>query len=208
MPGAPFNLVVMRHGESITNAANVFTGQSDPPLSLRGRDEAVQVAQILREARLIPTRIFRSPASRAAETVGGVARALGLDQTPVTVLPALNERDYGALTGLNKDDATAQFGVEQVRRWRRSYLDTPPDGESLRDTMARVLLAYVHLILPAAMMGGTTLVVSHGNTLRALCMAIDGLTPAQVEDFHLDTGATIHYRLSETTSVVGRSVLA
>lgn len=208
MGSGAVDLVVMRHGESETNAANVFTGLSDPPLSARGRDEAAQVARRLGLTGLIPARIFCSPTIRAGETVAIVQRGLGSREAPVTAMPALHERDYGALTGRNKDEAAAEFGAEQVRRWRRSYAETPPQGESLRDTAARVLAAYVHTILPAAMAGGTTLVVSHGNTLRALCMALDGLTPAQVESFHLLTGATIHYMLSETTAVVGRSVLA
>lgn len=208
MTNAPINLVVMRHGESETNAANVFTGLDDPPLSARGRDEAAQVAHRLGLAGLVPARIFRSPAIRVGETVAIVERVLGLADVPTTALPALNERDYGALTGRNKEEAASEFGAEQVRRWRRAYTETPPQGESLRDTAARVLAAYVHIILRAAMEGGTTLVVSHGNTLRALCMALDGLTPAQVESFHLLTGATIHYTLSETTAIVGRSVLA
>jgi 2,3-bisphosphoglycerate-dependent phosphoglycerate mutase len=202
MGSGAVDLVVMRHGESETNAANVFTGLSDPPLSARGRDEAAQVARRLGSAGLIPARIFCSPTIRAGETVAIVQRGLGSREAPVTAMPALHERDYGTLTGRNKDEAAAEFGAEQVRRWRRSY------AESLRDTAARVLAAYVHTILPAAMAGGTTLVVSHGNTLRALCMALDGLTPAQVESFHLLTGATIHYMLSETTAVVGRSLLA
>ena len=202
------NLVVMRHGESETNAANVFTGLSDPPLSARGRDEAAQVAHRLGLAGLIPARIFCSPTIRASETVEIMQRVLENRETSVSVISALHERDYGALTGRNKDEAADEFGAEQVRLWRRSYAETPPQGESLRDTAARVLAAYVHTILPAAMAGGTTLVVSHGNTLRALCMALDGLTPAQVESFHLLTGATIHYALSETTAIVGRSVLA
>ncbi|MFT3977720.1 MAG: histidine phosphatase family protein, partial [Sphingomonas bacterium] len=89
-----------------------------------------------------------------------------------------------------------------------SWADAPPGGESLRDTAARLLAAYVEIILPATMAGGTTLVVSHGNTLRALCMALDGLSPAQVEGFHLDTGATIHYMLGATTAIVHRAVIA
>jgi 2,3-bisphosphoglycerate-dependent phosphoglycerate mutase len=200
------NLVLVRHGESATNAANVFTGWSNPPLTAIGRDEAALVAHRIRQAGLSPTRIFSSPADRASETVAIVQEILE-GAAPVTCLPALNERDYGALTGRNKDEAAAEFGAAQVRHWRRSYAEAPPDGESLRDTAARVLAAYVNTILPAAMAGGTTLVVSHGNTLRALCMALDALDAAAVEGFDLSTGATIHYALSETTAIVRRAVL-
>ena len=202
----PISLVLVRHGESATNAANVFTGWSNPPLTAIGRDEAALVAHRIGEAGLSPTRIFSSPADRATETVAIVRKILA-GSAPVTSVPALNERDYGALTGRNKDEAAAEYGASQVQRWRRSYAEAPPEGESLRDTAARVLAAYVHVILPAAMAGGTTLVVSHGNTLRALCMALDGLDAAAVEGFDLSTGATLHYALSATTAIVRRAVL-
>lgn len=200
------NLVLVRHGESATNAANVFTGWSNPPLTAIGRDEASLVAHRIREAGLTPSRIFSSPASRATETVA-ILQDILEEAVPVTCLSALNERDYGTLTGRNKDEAAAEFGAAQVRLWRRSYAEAPPEGESLRDTAARVLAAYVHTILPAAMAGGTTLVVSHGNTLRALCMTLDGLDAAAIEGFDLSTGATIHYALGETTAIVRRAVL-
>jgi 2,3-bisphosphoglycerate-dependent phosphoglycerate mutase len=126
---------------------------------------------------------------------------------PLIADAALNERDYGALTGLDKSEAGQRYGDAQVRQWRRSYAVAPPDGESLRDTAARVLPYYVRTILPAAMAGGTTLVVSHGNTLRALAMALDGLDASEIERFDLLSGATILYGLGSTTAILERSIL-
>lgn len=197
----------MRHGESEANAANIFTGLSDPPLSERGRREVASNAASLAEAGLIPDRIFCSPTIRAHQTVEILCTRLGNHDLIASPIPALRERDYGALTGHDKSSVALEFGSDQVRRWRRSYSEAPPGGESLRDTAARVLAAYVHLILPAVMTGGTTLIVSHGNTLRALCMALDGMTPDEIEGFDLGTGATIAYKLDYTTAIVGRTIL-
>ncbi|MFT3977521.1 MAG: 2,3-bisphosphoglycerate-dependent phosphoglycerate mutase [Sphingomonas bacterium] len=123
MPHGIANLVVMRHGESVTNAANIFTGWSDPPLSPRGRAEATLVADRLRKVGLTPTRIFCSPLIRVTETVAILRDMLDAPDVPSMPLTALKERDYGALTGRNKDDAAAAFGAAQVQSWRRSWAD-------------------------------------------------------------------------------------
>jgi 2,3-bisphosphoglycerate-dependent phosphoglycerate mutase len=200
-------LLLVRHGESTTNAANVFTGWSDPPLTEIGRDEAGRVAHRLLAADLRPDRVFSSVLDRSLETARIILDVMGTPELPLVAHPALNERNYGALTGLNKAQAAARYGAEQVRQWRRSYATPPPDGESLRDTAARVLAYYVHVILPATLSGGTTLIVSHGNTLRALAMALDGLDAGAVERFDLSTGATILYELDEASAVIRRTVL-
>lgn len=200
-------LVLIRHGQSEANAANVFTGWSDPPLTAIGRDEAGAVAHRLLAAELQPNRIFCSVLGRCTETVQLIRAVMETGDIPVIADVALNERDYGKLTGLDKSEAAGRYGEEQVRQWRRSYVAVPPDGESLRDTAGRVLAYYVRTILPAAMAGGTTLVVSHGNTLRALAMALDGLDAREIERFDLLTGTTILYGLSDTTAIVGRRVL-
>ncbi|MGL5448090.1 MAG: histidine phosphatase family protein, partial [Rhabdaerophilum sp.] len=114
---------------------------------------------------------------------------------------ALNERDYGELSGLNKDDARKKWGEEQVHIWRRSYDIPPPGGESLKDTAARVLPYYIHRILPQVMGGKRTLVAAHGNSLRALIMAIEGMTGEEIIARELDTGVPIVYRLNADTSV-------
>jgi 2,3-bisphosphoglycerate-dependent phosphoglycerate mutase len=207
MAGIHARLVLIRHGQSEANAANVFTGWSDPPLTAVGRDEAGLVAHRLLAAGLQPARIFCSVLGRCTETVQLISAVMETGDIPVIADAALNERDYGALTGLDKSEAAERYGAAQVRQWRRSYAVAPPDGESLRDTAARVLTYYVRTILPAAMAGGTTLIVSHGNTLRALAMALDGLNASEIERFDLLTGATILYGLNDTTAIVERSIL-
>jgi 2,3-bisphosphoglycerate-dependent phosphoglycerate mutase len=132
---------------------------------------------------------------------------MGAPDVPITVDRSLNERDYGALTGLNKTEASDRYGKDQVRQWRRSYAAAPPHGESLRDTVARVLAYYVRTMLPAVMSGGTTLVVSHGNALRALVMALGGLDAARVETLDIPTGGAILYDFSYTTAIIGRAIL-
>ena len=120
---------------------------------------------------------------------------LGQTGLPETRDQALNERDYGELTGLNKDDARAKWGEEQVLIWRRSYDVPPPGGESLKDTLARSLPYYVHMIQPHVLEGKTVLVAAHGNSLRSLIMAIEGLTPEQILKRELETGVPVVYKL-------------
>lgn len=200
-------LVLIRHGQSEANAANIFTGWSDPPLTAIGRDEAGLVAHRLLAAGILPARIFCSKLVRCTETVQLFGAILETGDVPIVADAALNERDYGALTSLDKAEAGKRYGEEQVHQWRRSYAVAPPEGESLRDTAARVLAYYVHMILPAAMAGGATLIVSHGNTLRALAMALDGLDAREIERFDLSTGAAILYTLDDATAVVERNIL-
>lgn len=202
-----FDLILIRHGQSEANAANVFTGWSDPPLTELGRSEAAHVGQALARNGIRPARIFCSPADRTVATVDVILETLGSPAVPVARLDALKERDYGVLTGHNKKDAEAEYGAEQIWIWRRSYAMEPPGGESLRDTQARTLSCYLQTILPGALAGGATLVVSHGNTLRALCMALDDLDRAAIEGFDLPTGAALHYTLDRRTRAVGRQML-
>lgn len=200
------NLVLVRHGQSATNAANVFTGWSDPPLTDLGREEGRALADRLKREGLLPDRIFCSPLQRCAETARIIMAGLVID-LPVRESADLNERDYGALNGQNKDEAARAYGAEQVRRWRRSYAEAPPGGESLRDTAARVLRCYIRDVLPATMAGGTTLVVSSGNALRSLVMTLDGLDATEIEHFGISTGAILHYQLGADSRVERRSIL-
>lgn len=200
-------LVLVRHGESEANAANRFTGSADPALTPLGHSQAEAIAHRLIAQGIRPARIFRSTLRRCADTTAIVTAVMGAPDVPITVDRSLNERDYGALTGLNKTEASDRYGKDQVRQWRRSYAAAPPHGESLRDTVARVLAYYVRTMLPAVMSGGTTLVVSHGNALRALVMALDGLDAARVETLDIPTGGAILYDFSSTTAIIGRAIL-
>lgn len=207
MAEAVARLILARHGQSAANADDVFTGWSNPPLTPFGRDEACGMARKLIEAHLRPARVFCSPLDRCTETVGILIQELDLGGVPVVQDTRLNERDYGLLTGRRKGEIAQLYGADQVRRWRRSYAETPPMGESLRDTSARVLRVYVEKVLPAAMTGGTTLIVSSGNALRSLVMALDGLDEREIEGFDISTGAMILYELGSNTGILGRSIL-
>jgi 2,3-bisphosphoglycerate-dependent phosphoglycerate mutase len=150
---------------------------------------------------------FTSALSRAQHTCDLILAELGQTGLPIIRDQALNERDYGELSGLNKDDARAKWGEEQVHVWRRSYDVPPPGGESLKDTAARVLPYYVHDVLPQALAGKSVLVAAHGNSLRALIMAMEGMTGEAIVKRELDTGVPILYRLNANSTIAERKEL-
>jgi 2,3-bisphosphoglycerate-dependent phosphoglycerate mutase len=170
-------LILVRHGQSEWNLQNLFTGWKNPELTPQGIEEAKATGKKLAEASLVPTVFFTSALRRAQHTLDLILDELGITEVTITRSKALNERDYGDLAGLNKDDAREKWGEEQVLIWRRSYDVPPPGGESLKDTAARTLPYYEDLILPFVQEGETVLVAAHGNSLRSMVMAIEGLTP-------------------------------
>jgi 2,3-bisphosphoglycerate-dependent phosphoglycerate mutase len=188
-------LVLVRHGQSDWNLKNLFTGWKDPDLSPKGVEEAIAAGQRLKAKGLKFDLCFTSALIRAQHTLKLILAELGQTGLPETRDQALNERDYGELTGLNKDDARKKWGEEQVLIWRRSYDVPPPGGESLKDTLARALPYYMHMIQPHVLEGKTVLVAAHGNSLRALIMAIEGLTPEQILKRELETGVPVYYKL-------------
>jgi 2,3-bisphosphoglycerate-dependent phosphoglycerate mutase len=197
-------LVLVRHGQSEWNLKNLFTGWRDPDLSELGIKEARAAGQRLKAKGLKFDVCFTSALIRAQHTLKLILEELGQTGLPETRDKALNERDYGELTGLNKDDARLKWGEEQVLIWRRSYDVPPPGGESLKDTLARSLPYYMHMIQPDVLSGKSVLVVAHGNSLRSLIMAIEGLTPSQILKRELETGVPVYYKLgadSRPTSV-------
>jgi len=202
------NLLLARHGESETNASNAFSGRANPELTPRGIEQAKQAGLKLSALDLRPDRVFTSEMRRCQQTTRLILDAADCGELLVTCNHALNERDYGLLTGMDKHLAAEKFGKEQVQRWRRSYAEAPPDGESLQDTAARVLAYYVRIILPEVMKGGTTLIVSHGNTLRSLIMALDGMSAEEVEGFDISTGSIHHYRLAPTSGIISHNLLS
>jgi 2,3-bisphosphoglycerate-dependent phosphoglycerate mutase len=201
-------LVLVRHGESEGNQRNVFTGWTDLDLTERGVAEAHGVARSLALEETEFGIAFASALIRARRTATIVLGDLGQSSVPIVVDAALNERDYGALTGLNKDEGRARWGDDQVHVWRRSYDVAPPEGESLRDTSARVLPFYLAEILPVVMRGSPALVVAHGNSLRALVMVLDRLTPDAITKVELKTGDILIYDLSEDTTVQSRRIIS
>ena len=201
-------LVLVRHGQSDWNLKNLFTGWKDPDLSPKGIAEAKAAGQLLKAQGLKFDICFTSALTRAQHTLKLILNELGQSGLPETRDQALNERDYGELTGLNKDDARKKWGEEQVLVWRRSYDVPPPGGESLKDTLARSLPYYVHMIQPHVLEGKTVLVAAHGNSLRSLIMAIEGLTPQQILKRELETGVPVVYKLKANSLPASVEVLA
>ena len=201
-------LVLVRHGQSDWNLKNLFTGWKDPGLTELGVAEAKSAGRKLREQGLSFDIAFTSVLKRAQHTLDLALVELGQTGLPTKRDLALNERDYGDLSGLNKDDARKKWGEEQVHVWRRSYDVPPPGGESLKDTLARTLPYYVQEILPGVLRGERTLVSAHGNSLRALIMVLEKLTPKEIIARELATGAPLIYRLNADSTVASKLDLA
>ncbi|WP_375572211.1 2,3-bisphosphoglycerate-dependent phosphoglycerate mutase [Ahrensia marina] len=200
-------LVLVRHGQSEWNLKNLFTGWKNPDLTEQGVKEARTAGQTLKEMKLEFDEAFTSDLLRAQKTLDLMQEEMGTD-LPITRDQALNERDYGDLTGMNKDEARKQFGEEQVHIWRRSFDVPPPGGESLKMTAERVLPYFDTEILPRVLAGKRILVSAHGNSLRALIMQLEGLTPEQILKRELGTGTPIIYRLDEEGGIVEKIDLA
>ncbi|WP_028054326.1 2,3-bisphosphoglycerate-dependent phosphoglycerate mutase [Sinorhizobium medicae] len=200
-------LVLVRHGQSDWNLKNLFTGWRDPDLTELGIEEAMAGGKALADYGIKFDIAFTSDLIRAQRTCQLVLDAV--DQSSLETIrdQALNERDYGDLSGLNKDDARAKWGEEQVHIWRRSYDVPPPGGESLRDTGARVWPYYLTDILPRVLSGEKVLVAAHGNSLRSLVMVLDGLTKEQILKLNLATGVPMVYKLNADSTVASKKVL-
>jgi 2,3-bisphosphoglycerate-dependent phosphoglycerate mutase len=200
-------LVLVRHGQSAWNLENLFTGWRDPDLTALGVLEARNAGQRLKALPLAFDLAFTSGLTRAQRTCRLILEELGQTGLATIQDASLNERDYGDLSGLNKDEARQKWGDDQVHLWRRSYDIAPPGGESLRDTVARVLPYYNNEILPNVMRGRRTLVAAHGNSLRALMMVLDRLNPKTIAGLELATGEPIVYYLNDDTTVASKQVL-
>jgi 2,3-bisphosphoglycerate-dependent phosphoglycerate mutase len=200
-------LVLVRHGQSDWNLKNLFTGWKDPDLTEQGVQEATDAGRKLKALGLGFDIAFTSALTRAQNTCRLILDELGQPGLETIRDEALNERDYGDLAGLNKDDARKRWGEEQVHVWRRSYDVAPPGGESLKDTVARVLPYYCQEILPRVLRGERVIVAAHGNSLRALVMVLDRLTPATIPSMELHTGVPLVYRLNADSTVASKQVL-
>ncbi len=198
-------LILLRHGESQWNLENRFTGWVDVPLSPRGVQEATHAGEKLRSFKL--DRAFTSVLARANETLRLVLETISQTDIPIEKDKALNERMYGELQGLNKDETAKKYGEAQVKIWRRSYDVRPPGGESLKDTAERVLPYYERTIKPYLQKGDTILVAAHGNSLRALIMELEQLSQEQVLELNIPTGAPLLYELDQAGKVVDHRYL-
>ena len=201
-------LVLVRHGQSEWNLKNLFTGWRDVDLTEQGIKEAREAGRKLKAQGLSFDIAFTSALKRAQRTLDLVLEEMGLTNIPVVKDQALNERDYGDLSGLNKDDARKKWGEEQVHIWRRSYDVAPPAGESLKDTLARTLPYYVTEILPRVLRGERVLVTAHGNSLRALVMVLERLNRETILKREIATGVPIIYRLGADSTVASKLDLA
>jgi len=171
-------LVLVRHGLSVYNDQNRFTGWKDVDLNEQGISEAKQAVNLLKEINF--DRAFTSKLKRASDTLNLILKGIGQEDTRVEKNLALNERDYGDLVGQNKAEAAKKFGDEQVQIWRRSYHIPPPGGESLEDTANRVIPYLNKEILPHVHNGKNIIVSAHGNSIRAIVMALKNFTPDQI----------------------------
>ena len=198
-------LVLVRHGQSEWNLKNLFTGWKDVDLTPQGIAEAKKAGEKLKARGIKFDVAFTSALQRAQKTLDLVLAEMGEREIPIFKDQALNERDYGDLVGLNKDEARKKWGDDQVHKWRRSYDVAPPAGESLKDTVARTLPYFEKEILPRVLRGERTIVSAHGNSLRALVMVLERLSPEGILKRELATGVPILYRL-HTDSTVAETV--
>ncbi len=201
-------LVLIRHGESEWNRLNLFTGWHDVDLSEEGMAEAHRAGVLLKEDGCFFDLAFTSTLTRAHHTLDIILDELGRENVPIVCDAALNERDYGDLVGINKDDARKRWGEHQVHLWQRSYDIAPPGGESLRDTAARVLPFFDKRIMPELLKGKNVVVVAHGNSLRALVMHLDGLDHEELLELNIGTGVPLIYQLRADGSVAEKRGLA
>jgi len=200
-------LVLVRHGQSEWNLKNLFTGWRDVGLTEQGTAEALAAGEKLKSRGLKFDIAYTSALQRAQKTCQLILDVVGQGELKTIRDQALNERDYGDLSGLNKDDARKKWGEEQVHIWRRSYDIAPPGGESLKDTGARVWPYYLHDVQPHVLRGETVLVAAHGNSLRALIMALDGKSGEEIVKLELGTGVPIVYKLNADSTVASKDVL-
>ena len=201
-------LVLVRHGESEWNLKNLFTGWKDVDLTEKGIAEARAAGRKLKAQGLSFDVAFTSVLVRAERSLDLMLEEMGQRKIPILRDKALNERDYGDLSGLNKDDARARWGAEQVHIWRRSYDVAPPGGESLKDTAARVLPYYIQEILPVVLQGKRVLISAHGNSLRALVMVLERLSTSDILKREIGTGVPLVYRLNADSTVAEKLDLA
>ena len=187
------NLVLVRHGQSEWNEKNLFTGWKDPELTQKGAQEARNAGRELLGQEYVFDVMYTSALRRAQETGRIILEEMGLTDIVTVRDQRLNERDYGDLSGLNKDDARERWGEDQVHVWRRSYDTPPPGGESLKDTANRVLPYFEEVILPNLVAGKNILVAAHGNSLRALIMKIESISPLEIVKLEIETGKPIYF---------------
>ena len=190
-------LVLVRHGQSEWNEKNLFTGWKDPKLTPRGVDEAIKAGKELKEAGYSFDKMFTSDLFRAQDTGRIILEQMDIPSIEVIKDVSLNERNYGDLAGLNKDEARKKWGEDQVHIWRRSFDIPPPGGESLKDTAERVLPYFKENIIPELIEGLDILVAAHGNSLRAPVMELEEISSEEIVELEISTGVPLVYKFEE-----------
>ena len=201
------NLILVRYGPSEWNEQNIFTGWKDPGLTELGIKEAKNAGSLISDKGIQFDEMFTSMLVRAQDTGAIILDSINQQNIPITKNKALNERNYGSLAGLNKDDARKKWGEEQVHIWRRSFDIPPPEGESLKDTAERVLPYFHEYIMPKVIQGLSILVAAHGNSLRALIMELDLISSEDIVKLEIPTGAPIQYEFNQNGEVVNKTKL-
>lgn len=199
------NLVIVRHGQSQWNLENKFTGWIDIDLSPKGIEEANKASERLKDYKFDVA--YTSDLLRAQRTLDIILKNINQDSIPVSKDKALNERMYGDLQGLNKDETRQKFGDEQVKIWRRSYDIAPPNGESLKDTAARVIPYYEKYIKPDLLAGKNVIISAHGNSLRALMMYLENMSKEKILETEIPTGHPILYKLDDKLNILEKKEL-
>jgi 2,3-bisphosphoglycerate-dependent phosphoglycerate mutase len=198
------NLVIVRHGQSEWNEKNLFTGWENPGLTKKGADEAIHAGKLIKELNIDFDRMFTSALTRAQLTGSIILEKIGQSDISIIKDEALNERFYGDLQGLNKDECRQKWGDNMVQMWRRSYDKGPPGGESLKETGERVLPYYLKNIFPLIKKDMNILIAAHGNSLRSLIKYLDGISDKDIVKLEIPTGAPIHYSFDEDGNVISK----
>ncbi len=195
------NLILVRHGQSEWNSKNLFTGWKDPGLTELGVKEAKDAGKLIADKGILFDLMYTSMLTRAQKTGDLILQEMRHPEITIIKNEALNERNYGSLAGLNKDDARKKWGDDQVHIWRRSFDIPPPDGESLKDTAERVLPYFKSEIMPKVIEGSSILIAAHGNSLRSLIMDLDSISSEEIVNLEIPTGAPIQYIFNEDGSI-------
>ena len=195
------NLILVRHGQSEWNSKNLFTGWKDPGLTELGVREAKDAGKLIADKGILFDLMYTSMLTRAQKTGDLILQEMRHPEITIIKNEALNERNYGSLAGLNKDDARKKWGDDQVHIWRRSFDIPPPDGESLKDTAERVLPYFKSEIMPKVIEGSSILIAAHGNSLRSLIMDLDSISSEEIVNLEIPTGAPIQYIFNEDGSI-------
>ena len=195
------NLILVRHGQSEWNSKNLFTGWKDPGLTELGVKEAKDAGKLIADKGILFDLMYTSMLTRAQKTGDLILQEMRHPEITIIKNEALNERNYGSLAGLNKDDARKKWGDDQVHIWRRSFDIPPPDGESLKDTAERVLPYFKSEIMPKVIEGSSILIAAHGNSLRSLIMELDSISSEEIVNLEIPTGAPIQYIFDEDGSI-------